>query len=471
MTSQFHILPSIDALLNDERAAHLLDTYQRERIRDVCRELVDHVRNDISAGHTPLAETKDEMIDIILESAEEILDAEMAPSLRSVINATGIVLHTGLGRAPLSARVRRYLEKIANGYCNIELDLSTGKRGDRTDHARHVLCRLTGAENALVVNNNAAAVFLALNTLAYGKEAVISRGQLVEIGGSFRIPEVMEKSGVNMREIGTTNKTKLSDYEKAINENTAVVVVAHTSNFRVMGFTEEPELYKICDLAHAHDIPVLHDLGAGVIVDLQQYGLPYEPLVQDSLSAGVDVVTFSGDKILGGPQAGLIVGNNDWLEKIHRNPIMRAVRCDKLIYAALQETLKLFFLNVFRQEHKTMQLLTDSPDMVQQKAEKCLQLISADLREKLSITIESCQSQTGSGALPLENIPSKGLQIVPTHTSAEDIARELRRGTPPVISIIRNDRVFADLRTVDDTEIESLAAVINTRLPFLLSQK
>lgn len=471
MTKDFHILPSIDSLLNDERAAHLLDMYQRDFIRDVCRELVEQIRRDMSNGQSPEAETKDEMTEIILESAEEILKTEMTPSLRPVINATGIVLHTGLGRAPLSQKVQHHLEKMSRGYCNIELDLSTGKRGERIDHVRHVLCRLTGAENALVVNNNAAAVFLALNTLAFGKEAIISRGQLVEIGGSFRIPDVMEKSGVNMREIGTTNKTKLSDYEKAMNQNTAVIVVAHTSNYRIMGFTEEPELNKICDFAHAHDIPVLHDLGAGVIVDLQQYGLPYEPLVQDSLKAGADVVTFSGDKILGGPQAGLIVGKHVRLEKIHRNPIMRVVRCDKLIYAALEETLKLFFLNAFHQEHKTMQLLTDSQDKVQHKAEKCLQLISQDVREKFSITIETCQSQTGSGALPLEEIPSKALHIVPNHSSAEDIARELRRGTPPVITTIRNDRVLADIRTVDESEIEVLASVINSRLPFLLAHK
>jgi L-seryl-tRNA(Ser) seleniumtransferase len=378
-----------------------------------------------------------------------------------VINATGIVLHTGLGRAPLSKAAQDNLQRIMAGYSNIELLMASGDRGERTDHVRRLLCELTGAQDALVVNNNAAAVFIALNTLAFGREAIISRGQLVEIGGSFRIPDVMEKSGVVMREVGTTNKTKPTDYRDAINENTAAIVVAHTSNYRVLGFTAEVELDEVVKLAHEHHIPVIHDLGAGVIVDFRDLGLPHEPLVQDSIRAGVDVITFSGDKVLGGPQSGLIVGNKEWLTKIHKNPIMRAVRCDKLIYAAMEATLKLYFQNNLLQQHAVLNMLTESAKRVKTRAATMLEKLDQRGVERFDIRIEASRGQFGSGALPLEKLPGYALVFTPTGTTAEALSKRFRLAPTPVVGYIQENRVWLDVRTIGQTHLNEAVMMIN----------
>lgn len=433
--------------------------YKRDIVRERCRLVLDNTRTQIKNGDFSNSATKEELTETIAHAVIKRLENDFAPSLHPVLNATGIILHTGLGRAPLSQEAQDNISRVIQNYSNIELDIESGKRGERTDHIRKLLCELTGAEDALLVNNNAAAVFLALNTLAFGQEAIISRGQLVEIGGSFRIPDVMEKSGVIMREIGTTNKTKLVDYENAINENTGAIVVAHTSNYRVMGFTAEVELPELVELAHAHNLPVIHDLGAGVIVDFQELGLPYEPLVQDSIAAGVDVITFSGDKVLGGPQSGLIVGAQKWLTKIHKNPIMRAVRCDKLIYAAMEATLKLYFQNDVLEKHAVLHLLTEPAEQVKKRAEEILDQLDSNIIKQYNITIQPSHVQFGSGALPLEKLDSYALVLCPEQ-STEKLAAYLRKSAS-LLGYINENKLWFDVKTIGTTEAEKVVAALN----------
>jgi L-seryl-tRNA(Ser) seleniumtransferase len=464
MDEKLKMLPSVDKLLSLPVLQPMLDCYRREVVRRRCTEVLDEVRQRLTRGDLADLNSREKLTNFIGRLVAEKIQSDMAASLKPVINAAGVVLHTGLGRAPLSPVAQENITRVMQGYCSLEFDLDSGSRGERTDHVRRLLCEITGAEDALLVNNNAAAVFLALNTLAFGKEAIISRGQLIEIGGSFRLPEVMEKSGVIMREVGTTNKTRLADYERAINADTGAIVVAHTSNYRVLGFTNEVNLRELCELAHAHGLPLLHDLGAGVLIDFKELGLPHEPLVQESLVAGADVVTFSGDKVIGGPQSGLIVGRSEWLRKIHANPIMRAVRCDKLIYAGMEATLKLFLQNDLLQQHTTLRLLTQSVDVVRRRAEALLSRLTVQTILNLNVRIEPCHGQFGSGALPLEMIPSIAVVLRPQTISADQLARHLRTDEPPVIGYIQDDRVFLDMRTVFDEQVEALAERIEAVL-------
>ncbi|MBN1479703.1 L-seryl-tRNA(Sec) selenium transferase [candidate division KSB1 bacterium] len=458
------LLPAVDALLSHPGLKSALLLYRRDIVKERCRIILAEYRRDLSKGLFNTISTKEDAIHLVIEKVIARLQEDLGASLKPVINATGIVLHTGLGRAPLSLAAQDNLQRIMSGYSNVELDTATGKRGERTDHVRTLLVELTGAEDALLVNNNAAAVFLSLNTLAFGREAIISRGQLVEIGGSFRIPEVMEKSGVIMREVGTTNRTKLSDYANAMTENTAAIVVAHTSNYRIMGFTEEVELKQVCDLAHEHNIPVIHDLGAGVIVNFRELGLPYEPLVQDSISAGADVITFSGDKVLGGPQAGLIVGAKKWLTKIHKNPIMRVVRCDKLIYAAMEATLQLYFQNNLLQEHAVLRILSESPEEAKKRAEHILAEINPSVVEQYKISIEPSDAQFGSGALPLEKLASYAIVLEASDTSIEELAARFRLSEQTIIGYVRDGKLWLDLKAVPEENIDKMIKAFNTIL-------
>lgn len=465
MNDIIKLLPSVDALLSRPEIATLCRTYRRDFVRDACRLALQAFRRRITGGESFDVSDKEEMAQRVSDQLFLNVQQWAAPHLKKVINATGIVLHTGLGRAPLSKAAQENVNRVLQGYCNLELDMDTGKRGERTDHVRDLLRHLTGSEDSLLVNNNAAAVFLSLNTLAFGQEAIISRGQLIEIGGSFRMPDVMEKSGVIMREVGTTNKTKLADYERAITPNTGAIVVAHTSNYKVVGFTQQVELQQLCELAHAHQLPVLHDLGAGVILDLQSMGLPYEPTVQDSLNAGADVITFSGDKVLGGPQAGLIVGRSEWLKKIHKNPLMRAVRCDKMVYAAMEATLRLYFRNDLLKHHTVMQMLSEAVGSVKQRAQRILDQLDESVKQAFEITIEPSIGQFGSGALPLETLSSYALVLMPSNQNAERLMRRLRHGDPPVVGYIQDDRLWLDVRTVRENEISDIASVLNQLAP------
>ena len=461
MNELIKLLPSVESLLTGTPLQPLLQEYKRDWVRDVCRDVLENVRQRLSNDEQLAASNKEDMAQLVSDLVIQQVEKRFSPHLKTVINATGVILHTGLGRAPLSKAAQENVKRVMQGYSNLELDMQTGKRGERTDHIRALLCQLTGSEDALLVNNNAAAVFLALNTLAFGKEAIISRGQLVEIGGSFRMPDVIEKSGVLMREVGTTNKTKLSVYKSAINENTGVIVVAHTSNYKVLGFTQDVELKELCQLAHAHNIPVLHDLGAGVLVNLQEIGLPYEPTVQESLRAGADVITFSGDKVLGGPQSGLIVGSSQWLQRIHKNPLMRAVRCDKLIYAAMEATLKLYLRNDLLEQHMVMRMLTEPVESIKQRAQYTVDQLNAEHVRVYDINIKQSTGQFGSGALPLEWIDSFAIVLNSPILSADELMKHLRSGEPPIVGYIQDDCVWLDTRTLGEDHISDVVQALN----------
>ncbi len=445
----YSIIPGVDRVLNERAIQTLSKRCGTSVLTDMIRQAIDRVRGMMRDGEA-VGASREALTEWIVADVQSQLADSLAPNLRRVVNATGVILHTNLGRAPLPDVAVKHIADIAGSYSNLELDLDTGQRGSRTTLVEKLLCELTGAEAAAIANNNAAAVLLALNTLAGGKEAIVSRGQLVEIGGSFRIPDIMARSGAQLVEVGTTNRTHLSDYEAALAENTGVMLAVHPSNYKVMGFTSEVALEDMVALGRRRGVSVAHDLGGGVLVNLRDYGLPYEPLVSDSISAGADVVMFSGDKVLGGPQCGIIVGKQNVVEQIRKNPLMRALRCGKLTYAALEATLKLF-LNpeVLTREHPTLRMLTEPVTTLEQRGRRLLQAIGE--LEGFSCELVDSHAQTGSGALPLENIPSVAVAI-----SGGDIlslSTALRRHDPPVICYVRDDHLFLDLRTIRDDEV------------------
>jgi len=456
------LLPSVDQLLMQPQSKAWIRRFSQPLIKEMLQEALQTYRARLSTGRSPALASRQAIIEWVLEKTAEAIDRFAQPNLKPVINATGVILHTGLGRAPYARAARDNVTRIMAGYCNLELDLSSGERGERNDAISGLLCRLTGAEAAVMVNNNAAAVLLALNALCFGKEVIVSRGQLIEIGGSFRLPDVMKKSGAIMKEVGTTNKTRLKDYQQAITKNTGALFVAHTSNYRVLGFTEEAGLAELASMAHDQGIPLIHDLGGGVLLDLRRYHLPYEPLVQDSLAAGADVVTFSGDKVLGGPQAGLLVGKRAYIEQIHQDPMMRAVRCDKLVFAAMEATLRLYFTpDTLTEENRTLHMISESAEQVQKRAQTLLNALAAAARRRWSMDLKETFAQIGSGALPLEKIPSWAVVLTPPARKAGRLAQLLRESSPAIVGYVQDDRVFLDMRTVSDEEGQRIAVVLN----------
>ena len=395
---------------------------------DAARRVLEQAREEIRAGAEPG--------DLTVRLREEI-DRARSPRLRRVINATGVIVHTNLGRAPLAAEAIARVAEVARGYSNLEYDLSSGARGSRQDHIADILRRLTGAEAALVVNNNAAAVLLALAALAEGREVLVSRGELIEIGDGFRIPDVLARSGARLREVGTTNRTRAADYERAIGADTAVVLRVHQSNFRVVGFTELPPLAQLASVARRHDLPLVDDLGSGVLVELAD-----EPSAKESLAAGADLVTFSGDKLLGGPQAGIVVGRADLVEKLRRHPLQRALRADKLTLAALEGTLALYLDAPER--IPVLRMLRD--DGVQARAERLASLTGG--------AVEETVARVGGGALPLAELPSFACAL------EEGLATPLRSAEPPVVGIVRDGKLLLDCRTLADDEVEDVAAAV-----------
>ena len=366
-----------------------------------------------------------------------VLAAARRPRLRRVLNATGVIVHTNLGRAPLAAEALARIEDVARGYSNLEYDLTAGARGSRQDHVVDILRRLTGAEAALVVNNNAAAVLLALAALAEGREVLVSRGELIEIGDGFRIPDVLARSGARLREVGTTNRTRVADYENAIGDETALILRVHQSNFRVVGFTELPPLRRLAHAARNHDLPLVDDLGSGVLADLAD-----EPSAKDSLAAGADLVTFSGDKLLGGPQAGIVVGRADLVERLRRHPLQRALRADKLTLAALEGTLALYLDAPER--IPVLRMLRDQN--VRARAERLATLAGG--------TVQATVARVGGGALPLAELPSFACAL------EERLATPLRRSDPPVVGIVRDGRLLLDCRTLTDDEVDEVVAAV-----------
>ena len=452
------LLPAVEKVLQEKALAEIRETVPRKIIVEAVQETVAGKRGLIRAA---AKEADLQYLDITpKELAREALKKiweKMNPSLRAVLNATGVLLHTNLGRALLATNAIEALTRVGEGFCNLELSLETGKRSTRYEHVEELLCRLTGAEGALVVNNNAGAVFLALNTLSSGREAIVSRGELVEIGGSFRLPEVMSSSGTALVEVGTTNKCFLKDYRGAVNENTALLLKVHTSNYKIIGFTAAVKLSSLVKLAREHNIAVMEDLGSGVLVDLSHYGLPYEPRVQDSVLAGADVITFSGDKLLGGPQAGIIVGKKPYIDQIKKNQLLRALRVDKLTLAALEATLRLY-LDERRamEEIPILRMLTVTEEDLLSRAETIVSKVKEKPHAGFMVGIAREAARVGGGSLPLALLKSCQVYLEPKNVSPAFIAEKLRRSDPPVLVRVKKNKVFFDLRSLREEDDELL---------------
>ena len=450
-------LPAVDNLL--EQLMEQQYALPREYLVQVIRDELDHLRQDILSEK--FAGDEDAVKTEALERIKSRCESRQAGSMQSVINATGIVLHTGLGRAPLSESAREALEKAASGYVNLEFDLDSGTRGERNDHIEDLLCAVTGAEAGLLVNNNAAAVLLALNTLASGGESIISRGQLVEIGGSFRIPDVMAKSGTTMVEIGTTNRTHLQDYTDAITDQTRIILIAHTSNYKIEGFTKSPALKDLVELGQNHNIPLMYDLGSGALFDMERLGLPRELVVSEIIDAGVDVVTFSGDKLIGGPQSGLIVGTKALIDQMKKNPMTRALRCDKLIYASMEATLQSYISPAeLPSKNRTYELLTRSPGELHTLAEAVLEGLPNEVPEILDLQLMDAPTEAGSGSLPTEQIPGIALVIQSSAWSPNRIMHWMRNWSAPIIGYISHDQCYFNLRTILPDQIKELQTAL-----------
>ncbi|MCH7618838.1 MAG: L-seryl-tRNA(Sec) selenium transferase [Candidatus Marinimicrobia bacterium] len=456
-------LPSVDKILAQIELDGL--KLPHELILFELREELESERKKILSGDGASDISKEKLTEIIAENTSLKLKKDYLPSLKKVINATGIVLHTNLGRAPLSEAAIKRIGEVAGGYSNLEIDVETGKRSDRTEHISRLLVSLTGGESAALVNNNAAAVLLTLNTFAYKKECIVSRGQLVEIGGSFRMPDVMERAGTKMVEIGTTNRTHLKDFENALNDDTGAVILVHTSNYTISGFTNFPEHSEIVDLAHKRKVPVIYDLGSGTVADLTKFGLPPEELVSAVLKSGVDVVTFSGDKLLGGPQAGLLVGSAEMIEMCKQNPMMRVLRCDKLTLTAMEETLKLFAdEESLSKRHKLYSLFSVPIDELKSRAERTIKAAAGLIEGGFTLTLRETTGEAGSGSLPEAELESIAIEIRSERQSVDEIARKFRSLEIPIIGYIRDNAFFLDLRAVFEDEIDILADSIGEAL-------
>jgi L-seryl-tRNA(Ser) seleniumtransferase len=429
-----------------------------EYLKVLVQKVIQDFREKILSGAVSENLSKQQITDEILEKTIEEVGRLWSHRLKRVINATGIVLHTNLGRAPIAPEATKHLTEILENYCNLEIDLVSGKRGDRINIVEEIICLITGAEGAVVVNNNAGAVLLTLYSLCYKKEVPVSRGELVEIGGSFRMPEVMKAGGVKMIEVGTTNKTHLKDYTDKINPKTGGILKVHTSNYKIMGFTSSVPIEELIQLAGENQIPLIYDMGSGVIEDLRKWGYSREPVAREYIKAGVDIVTFSADKVLGGPQAGIIIGKKKYIEKIKKNHLLRALRCDKVTYALLDGTLRLYLQpNELNKSLPLAQMLNISIDELRKRGN---QLISRVSNSKLTFKLVDTYSQMGSGALPLEKIPSVAVAVRSNKFTVTQIAKKMRLGTPPVIGYIENEWFMLNLRTVRIDEIPIIVSAL-----------
>lgn len=446
-------LPKIDELMALLEKRGIYEKAPREIVRATCRQVVGELRDAIRGTGSGKTSMRLPVAEQVADQITEIIAGLHRYRLRRVVNATGTILHTNLGRAPLCREALERIQEVGGGYSNLEFDLARGQRGLRYDHIRDILCVLSGAEDALVVNNNAAAVLLILNALAEGKEVIVSRGELIEIGGEFRIPEVMAKSGAHLKEVGTTNRTRINDYENAIGENTGLILKVHTSNFKIMGFTEDTGLASLAALGKRHGVPVMEDLGSGCFLELDHYSLPREPTVSDVMETGVDVVSFSGDKLLGGPQAGIILGKRELLQRIKKNPLNRAVRIDKLTLAALEATM----IQYLRPEKaacrlRVLKTLTEPLTEVTKRAKRLLAMLRRSRLKGLVLSLKKGFSMAGGGSLPICEIPTALLAIQPECMSAGALEERLRRLDVPIIARVAEEQVLFDLRTVEEEE-------------------
>ena len=445
MTSAYRQLPAVETLVQAIQRRANGDAPPHELLVDAARAELDAARSAIAAGAAA-------------PSIEHLIGATLArshsaaqPSLRPLINATGVIIQTNLGRAPLSEAALLAMREVGMGYSNLEFDLDAGERGSRAAHLTGLLCKLTGAEAALAVNNNAAAIYLALSALAIGREVIISRGQAVEIGGGFRIPDVLRQSGATLVEVGTTNRTYARDYADAIGPQTALLMRIHTSNFKLVGFIHETPLAEMAEVARAHGVVVLDDLGSGTLLPTAPYGLAPEPTVQESLASGADLVTFSGDKLLGGPQAGLIVGRAELIAKLRSHPLARALRVDKTTLAGLEATLLAYLKGRATSDIPVWRMIAATPELLRARAERIAAKIGGDA------TVLACASAVGGGSLPGETLPSFAVAL---NGAPDELARRLRQGTPPLIGRIADDRLLLDVRTVLEEQEPALVAVV-----------
>jgi len=454
---QLKSLPGVDHLLAEAEDDDRFNQIPRTLVLDAMRQGVNAAREKILADRP--AETHQAAI---LSAAAGLAREKMKNRLIPLINATGVVLHTNLGRALLCEDALDNIQRVSGSYSNLELNLGTGKRGIRYAAIEALICELTGAEAALAVNNNAGAVLLALNTIAQGTEVIVSRGELVEIGGSFRVPDVMAKSGCRLKEVGTTNRTHPRDYASAITEDTGLLLKVHTSNYKIEGFTASVPLKEMVAIGKENKIPVMEDLGSGTLIDFSPYGMPPEPLVSDRVAAGTDVVTFSGDKLLGGPQAGIIVGNKETIDRIKANPLTRALRIDKLTLAALESTLKLY-----RDKHEaiqkipTLRMLTMSYETISQKAEVLFNLLKKSLGQEAEIALADMESRPGGGSYPALKLPTRCVTLRPRTMTVSALEKKLRAAKPPVMGRIDDDRFIIDPRTLQAGQEEILSTTLN----------
>lgn len=453
-SDQFRLLPSVEELLHSSSGQHLLTMFARPLVVRALRASLSRARSAIRAGTPCPAHTE------LLMSAEQHLYHEQQPHLRPVINATGVIINTNLGRAPLSYDALQAVQQVASGYSNLEYDLTVGGRGSRHTHVEALLCELTGAEAAIVTNNTAAAVLLGLSTLAMGREVVISRGQLVEIGGGFRVPDVMRQSGCQLVEVGTTNRTRGKDYADALTPQTALLLAVHPSNFLITGFTESVPLSELVAVAHTHGLLVMHDLGSGCLLSCERYGLMHEPTPQESIAAGVDIVCFSGDKLLGGPQAGILIGKAAVIARLAKHPLMRAVRIDKMTLAALETTLRHYQREQAETHIPVWRMIALSPENIQSRAAQWV----AYLQEHgITAQSQAGESTIGGGSLPGETLPTTLVALAAAHTriALPELAHALRKRATPIIVRITRDTLLLDPRTVfEEQEDEVLKALV-----------
>jgi L-seryl-tRNA(Ser) seleniumtransferase len=459
----FRLLPSLDELLRLPAIEALVQREGRSATVAAGRAVLEQLRTEITAGELDEAQIRSRLDDLP-PTVEQRLRQSLAFSLRPVINATGVILHTNLGRAPLSRAALEHMAEVSLGYSNLEFNLSSGERGQRDVHVGRLFAKLLNTAerevSTIIVNNNAAAVLLALNSLAEGGEVLVSRGELVEIGGSFRIPDVMAKSGAVLREVGTTNRTRIADYESAISDRTRLLLRVHRSNFQIVGFTEQPSLEELVALARKHNIPVMEDLGSGEIFDLRNVGVRGEPMVADSLRAGVDVVTYSGDKLLGGPQAGIISGDPALLAKVRANPLFRALRVEKMFYAALEATL-LAYLREDYDSIPALRMMRFSEDELERRANQIADRVRANC-PNLLVEVAESRSVLGGGAAPGSTLPTRVLAVKSASHNADELCARLRQWEMPIIARVEEGRVLLDLRTVEPEQEEAIVAALES---------
>jgi L-seryl-tRNA(Ser) seleniumtransferase len=457
----FRLLPSVDELLRNSQFDALTQHEGRAATLEAARAALEQLRIDIAAGKLAEVQVKSRLNDLPRDVGQK-LQHSLAYSLRPVINATGVILHTNLGRAPLSRAALEHVAEVSQGYSNLEFNLSTGERGKRDVHVNRLFAKLLNTAereiSTIVVNNNAAAVLLALNSLAEDGEVLVSRGELVEIGGSFRIPDVMAKSGAVLREVGTTNRTRIADYEGAITDRTKLLLRVHRSNFQIVGFTEQPSLEELVALGRRHNLPVMEDLGSGEIFDLREVEVRGEPMIADSLRAGVDVVTYSGDKLLGGPQAGMTSGDPVLVAKVRANPLFRALRVDKMFYAALEATL-LAYLREDLDSIPALRMMRIPEEVIEQRAKHVAERLGASC-PKLQVEVIESRSVLGGGAAPGSTLPTRVLAVHSEGISADELCARLRQWEKPIIARVEEGRVLLDLRTVEPAQEEFIVAAL-----------